>query len=281
MYFLPLSLRNYVIENYEILHELRIRKNQPVTANLANKFTQVKTNGKIIVADQVLIDSIVNLACHGSFYLHNESIKNGYITCGNGVRIGIGGECVVENGFVKTIKNLTSLCIRFPHEVKGCANETFKIIDSINGIKNLLVISPPGVGKTTLIRDLARIISNKKLLNILLIDEKNELFYDSCDVGSTTDVIKNCNKKFGFYTAIKTLNPHVIICDEIINSEDVDGAIFAVRSGVKIICTVHGCGLDDVKQKEYLKKFFTGSVFEKYVKLTPFNNGFKEEEVFD
>ena len=272
--FLPEKLCNFCINNQEKVYELRIRKNKPVTANFSGKFIELKIDGKPIICSSEDISLILTKACNNSIYKYNVYIKNGYISCGQGIRIGIAGECVIENGVIKTIKNFNSLCIRFPHQILGCADEAYKIINSNNGIKSLLVISPPGVGKTTLLRDLARIISDIKMLNILVIDSKNEIFYEGCNIGKTVDVICGCNKSFGFYTAIKTMSPDVIIADELTSEEEASGAKFAALSGVKIICSIHGSSLNEIKMKDYMKQLFEAQCFEKCILLKKYNSGF-------
>ncbi|MBQ3572787.1 MAG: hypothetical protein IJA15_08165 [Clostridia bacterium] len=272
--FLPEKLRKFYLSNQENIYEIRIRKEAPVTVNYAGNFISIKIEGQYLVYTAEEISLILTKACNNSIYKYNEYIKNGYISCGQGIRIGIAGECVTESGIIKTIKNFHSLCIRFPHQVIGCADKAFEIINANNGIKSLLVISPPGVGKTTLLRDITRIISDIKMLNILVIDEKNEIYYDGCNIGKTTDVINGCDKAFGFYTAIKTLSPDVVIADEITTEQEANGAMFASLSGVKIICSVHGNSLKDVKKKKYMQLLFNEKCFDKCVLLKKNNAGF-------
>ncbi len=278
MLFLPHLLNDFVSKYSDKLRELRIRKNLPVYANIDGNYVEVKINGKSCYVDDAEMEKIINVACKSSIYLFNENIKNGFITCENGIRIGIGGECIVENNCVKTIKNFYSLCIRFPRQIIGCANEAFEIIDDNLTVKSLLVIAPPGGGKTTLLRDLTRIISNVKRLNILLVDEKNEIFYEGCDIGKTTDVLSSCPKKFGFYTAIKTLAPDVIVADELTEKEDVDGLIFASLSGVKVISSIHGDSLKAIRKKGYINQAIEMGIFEKFVTLTKDRNNFNVRE---
>ncbi|MBR3863816.1 MAG: AAA family ATPase [Clostridia bacterium] len=278
--FLPYPLNKYVALNANKLCELRIRKNQPIIATLLESKNYVYHNGQKIIASGDFIENIILSACKNSIYVHNETIKNGYISCGQGIRIGLGGECVYNNEGVQTIKNFSSLCIRFPHQIIGISTKALNIINDDYLIKSVLIISPPGIGKTTLIRDLARNISNQKNLNILVIDEKNEIFYEGVNLGDTCDVISNCRKNFGFYNAIKTLNPEVIIADEISSFEDAKGACFASLSGTKIICTAHGKSLKEVMKKDYMKELFENHCFEKFILLKKEQQGFSTHEVF-
>lgn len=277
--FLPFPLNKYVKDNFDLLRELRLRLDKRVFANIAGENKPVVYNGSFIYATKDTLSFIINSACNNSLYRYNENIKQGFIPCANGVRIGVCGECVYEDDCLQTIKNFNSLCIRFPHFVKGCAEQAFNIINQNNALNNTLIISKPGVGKTTLLKDLIRIISDIKTLNILVINEKNELFYDGIIFGETVDVITSCNKKFGFYNAIQHMNPNVIIADELVSEEDVEGVIFAIRSGVKVICSVHGNSLEDLNNKSYLKKIISTNCFEKYILLEKFASGFSTKEI--
>ena len=201
----------------------------------------------------------------------------GYLTFAEGVRIGLAGECVYDGNDIITIKNFTSISVRIPHEVFGFAEKAFSIINQSELVSSLLIIAPPACGKTTLIRDLIRIISNIKSLNILVIDEKNEIFYNSAFVGETIDILASCKKDFGFYNGVKTLSPHVIVCDELINESDANGVKFAANSGVKVIATVHADSVSSLLLKPYMKRLLLEKCFEKFILM---NRNFEYEEVF-
>ena len=276
MYFLPEPLKSFVNKNIENIYEIRIRKNCPVYLNVLGESKKLMLNGAPVIITQEQLSDIINRACEYSIYKYNECIKLGYLTFNGGVRIGLAGECVYENGQIKTINNFTSISIRIPHENHGYADKAFKIITPNNSLKNLLIIAPPSSGKTTLIRDLIRIMSNEKKLNILVVDEKNEIFYDSILPLETVDVLASCRKEFGFYTGIKTLAPDVIVCDELINESDANGIRFAVNSGVKVIASVHGDCIESLLLKPYMKQLLFDNCFEKFILI---NRSFEYEEV--
>ena len=217
------TIKNYSTEK---LYELRLRKNG-VCINYGGKFFNIGVN----VTEQD-IDSVVMKATQNSVYAYNDMIKNGYLSLSCGIRIGICGEVITD----KTIKNFTSLNIRIPHEVKGCALEASKQIVCCGTVKSTLIISPPGYGKTTFLRDLIRIVSDSGY-NVLVCDQRYEL----CgDLGKNTDTLKGADKAFAFSRGVRYMRPDVIACDEMTDEQDFTAAENAISSGVKVLCTMHG-----------------------------------------
>lgn len=262
----PESLRFAILPYTDKLCELRIRANKPITANIGYDFFPLKYRNEPIILCIDEIFAIVLRACDNSVYAYNDSIKQGYITK-FGIRIGLAGRCVKEFEQVVTMRDFTSLCIRFPHQVIGCANELFDLIYADGRIKSILLVSPPGCGKTTALRDLVRITSEKTKKNILMIDEKCELYSDGFNVGDTTDVIQCCDKKFGLFIAVKNLSPEVVATDELTALSDAEGVIFAGKSGVCVFATVHGSSVSDIVCKEYLKPAIKEKCFDYLVSI--------------
>lgn len=262
----PESLRFAILPYTDKLCELRIRANKPITANIGYDYFPLKYRNEPIILCIDEIFAIVLRACDNSVYAYNDSIKQGYITK-FGIRIGLAGRCVKEFEQVVTMRDFTSLCIRFPHQVIGCANELFDLIYADGRIKSILLVSPPGCGKTTALRDLVRITSEKTKKNILMIDEKCELYSDGFNVGDTTDVIQCCDKKFGLFIAVKNLSPEVVATDELTALSDAEGVIFAGKSGVCVFATVHGSSVSDIVCKEYLKPAIKEKCFDYLVSI--------------
>ena len=176
------------------------------------------------------------------------------------LRVGLCGECVLENDKIINVKNLSSLNFRFPHAFSGCSK---KIFDLMKGyIKNTLIISRAGEGKTTIARDLASTISEKYLFNVLVVDERNEIF-PLLPNSDTVDCITYSPKKYAFENGIRAMSPEVIVTDEIYGDEDINCIERAVCSGVKVIATMHGdeYGVFHNGIFTRLKKFFDLFVF--------------------
>ena len=279
MRFFPEFLDKYISKNKCTLRELRLRKDKPATANLNGQFVTIDYKGNNVITSSEDINKIVTFACENSVYIYNDCIKRGYVTTKEGIRIGLCGRCVYNNESLVTITDFTSLCVRFPHQILDCSKPIFDLIKTDNDIKSSLILSPPGVGKTTAIRDLARLISNNLHLNILIVDEKNEIYADAFDLGATCDILKGCSKQFGFFSGIKNFSPNVIIVDELIDFKDALGVEFASLSGVSVIATAHAKCFNDAMNKQFLKSFYTKGCFDCYITLSKCEKGFYISEV--
>lgn len=276
--FLPLKLRYKVLEfSIDDILEIRIRCNKNVVLCLSNKKV-VLENTKLSSTD---IENIIYFVCKNSLHSYDEQLKLGFVCADNGVRIGISGEFVYDNGKIISIKNYQSLCIRIPHVIKGVSNEFFEKVFKGGSV---LVLSRSGVGKTTFIRDLTYNISNNFQKNVVVIDERNEIYkrnYDiSVDLGDFVDVLTYSTKDFGFNQAIRTLNPDYIVTDELMTEIDVNSLISTINSGVNVIATVHANSLLTLKNRRYLFEIFNLKPFDYYV-LISVKNGLRVYEYYD
>ncbi len=259
-------IENNLHEHIEEIEEIRIR---------ANKKTIIIYNLNEIIVDYVTtpmdILNTLQVLCDNSIYSYQSQICQGFITILGGHRIGITGSAVMQNGKVININYISSLNFRIAKEIKGISNNVLpKIIDN-NEIKTTLIVSPPGYGKTTLLRDLVRNISDNGF-TVSLVDERGEVaaMYKGVpqnDVGIRTDVIENVTKSIGMKIAVRTMTPQVIVADEIGTTEDIDAINYAMCSGVKGIFTAHGGNIDEMKKNEILNKLYQQKVFERIIFL--------------
>lgn len=287
---LPDWLYKQILNNYNLsgIQELRIRKNQPIQICYKGSYVELKGNSglylKPIIATTELIDYIISNVTKKSLYAFEEQIKNGYIVTENGIRIGICGTVVNSNDKITFIKNITSLNIRIAHSVRGCSGEIINYIYSNGLVKNTLIVSSPGAGKTTLLRDIINKLSEEfDVKNIMVVDEKFEIEeeHQLYNLGKNVDVMQGSNKKFAFYSGIKVMNPNVIATDELITEEDIEGVKFAIRSGVKVLATVHANSLEEIKSKLYFDKIINDKYFERIIVLSKRNGVGTIEGVFD
>lgn len=229
--------------------EIRIRNNMPLILKLFSG--DIVT--RYIITNEDIIYVLEKLSNYSIYSVQNE-LNSGYITVRGGHRVGVCGTVVLNNNKIENIKNISSVNIRIAREVIGCSDNLFNEIYA-NGFKSTLVVSPPNCGKTTLIRDLVRNISDNNKNTITVIDERSEIgaVYNGkmqMNLGIRTDIINKCTKSIGIQNAIRSMGPDVIILDEIGNKEDVEAIKHALTCGVKILATAHGQDIDELRLGE-------------------------------
>lgn len=286
---LPENIKAFITEDLlnKELQEIRIRADKPLVLEngkeeMIFKYIPKKEDLKIIV------QRISNY----SIYAFEEEIKRGYITIRGGHRIGICGRCVIEKDEVKTIKSIASLNIRICREVIGCSDSLMDFIIKNNNVINTIVISPPKCGKTTLIRDIVRNISDgmkQKAFTgkkVCVIDERSEIgaCYNGVPqlkLGLRTDILDSCPKSQGIMMAIRSMSPDVVVCDEIGTYKDMDSILFALNSGVNLITTIHGYGIEDLYKRPVFKEIVENQVFKRAIVLSSNNGAGTVEYIYD
>ena len=241
----------------EDAQEIRVRVYAPLMIRSGKREYFVTENGQITNkrnwADNMQprdLEDIVYHICRSSLYAYEEEIKRGYLTIEGGYRIGVTGQAVLDSaGMLKTIKNISFLNIRIAHEVIGASKYVLNRLYIGGQIKNTLVISPPGYGKTTFLRDLVREVSNGNEygngMHCCIIDERSEIA-GSCrgvpqlDVGVRTDVLDGCPKAVGMMMVLRSMGPQMIAVDELGTVEDIQALFSVIRSGCRVIATIHG-----------------------------------------
>ena len=257
------------------LQEIRIRCNRPIILKLRNCEIVIEYN-----VNQNEILAILERLCNNSIYAYKNQICEGFITVKGGHRVGITGTAVVENRKIINVKYITSLNFRIAREVLGCSLKILdKIVDFKTGsVNNTLIVSPPGKGKTTMLRDVIRNISNGVLeFNFRgktcgVVDERGEIAamyrgQPQNDIGLRTDVIENVSKAKGMKMLIRSMAPEVIACDEIGSKEDVEAIKEATISGVKGIFTMHGSSLEEIKLNKDINELVENKQIEKIIFL--------------
>ena len=273
--FLPIRIF-LKLKNIDKLEEIRLRIGKKV--NLRYIDEEVFLNEIITKLD---VEEILENICKNSVYSYQNEIVNGFITIEGGHRVGITGSCVVEKGKIVNICNITSLNIRIAKQIKDVSRFLDIYIVKDDSILNTLIVSPPGMGKTTILKDLIRRISNGdgfKSLNVSVVDERLELSANfdgiiQIDLGEKTDIITNICKDKGMKMLIRSMAPEVIVVDEIGTKEDVEAIKYAVTSGVKGIFTAHGDSFDNILLNPILKELINTGLIERLIFLSKVKKG--------
>ncbi|NEZ46313.1 stage III sporulation protein AA [Clostridium niameyense] len=273
---LPENLNNQLsnINNLDKLQEIRIKIGKPLLFQVDNK--EVSSSYIVNIKDMT---SIMQRMSNYSMYTFEEEIKQGYITINGGHRVGICGRCIIDGGKVKTIKNIGSLNIRICRQVLGCSKDIMNFIVKNQEVINTIIISPPKCGKTTILRDIVKNLStgvknsNFKGKKVCVIDERSEIAASfngvpQLDIGYRTDVMDNCPKSEGIIMAIRSMAPDVIVCDEIGTYKDMESILCALNSGVNLITTIHGFGIEDLYKRPVFKDIVENNVFKRAVVLS-------------
>lgn len=248
------------------LEEIRVYKNKQVQIFFKGRHMQLKG---IVHGNEM--EQILQRLLQFSYYAFEEDLAKGFVTIEGGHRVGVCGKAVVEKGKVVLLRDISSFNIRYAKEIPGCSNSVMGMILDQNQIQNTLIVSPPGCGKTTLLRDIAR---NLTFLNykVAICDERSEIAgmhqgISPFQFGPMADILDGCPKAEGIMMLIRSMSPHVIIADEIGMAADFDAVRTCVRCGVSVITSIHGSDYDDLKKHKFFSCMDEG-IFSNIIFLT-------------
>jgi stage III sporulation protein AA len=278
------KLRHLSPQDLEKLEEIRLRVGRPIEymGGGASWFVSGRGGGTKQIETALLFTKdegvqLLSRLSHHSLYMMEEEMRRGYITIQGGHRVGLSGKVVLEDGRVKLIRDITSFNIRIAREQKGAADNVLPFITEGGKLRNTLIISPPQCGKTTLLRDLARQISEGVrevgARKVSIVDERSEIAgcvagIPQKDVGPRTDVLDACPKAEGMMMMIRSMSPDVLITDEIGRPEDGYALEEAIHAGITVIASVHGHDVKDIMRRPTLSRVLQAGVFERYLVLS-------------
>ena len=264
--------------DFSELQEIRLRIGQPVTVLYQNEELILPTmySEKKRLGKQEMKETIEHISNY-SLYAYEHELKQGFITIEGGHRVGMAGQVIMEGGKIKNMKYISSINIRVSHEVLDCANKIFPYITYNKQMYHTLIISPPRCGKTTLLRDVIRQISDGnrwiKGCTVGVVDERSEL--GGCylgviqnNLGMRTDILDRCPKADGMIMLIRSMAPQVVAVDEIGAKEDVHAIEYAMHCGCKMVATAHGDSMEEICKKPIFEKLIREKRFERYVILS-------------
>ncbi|MBR1445271.1 MAG: stage III sporulation protein AA [Firmicutes bacterium] len=259
---------------FEDTNEIRLRRGRTVI--FRGKYGEMcfDEKGKRTSCDDAIritgedIKQMIELMSDYSPYIFKEEIKNGFFTLKGGFRVGVAGRVVYENGNIAAIKYISGLNIRIAREVKGCCE---KIYEKIKG-ENILIISPPNCGKTTLLRDIIRKMSSSGI-NVGVVDERGEIAGsymgdEQNDLGERTDVLDRCPKVMGMRMLLRSMAPDYIAVDEIGGAEDISSIEEIVNCGVGMICSIHAADINELTGKRNIRRMIEDKIFGRYIVLS-------------
>ena len=265
------------------IYEIRLRVNAPLIVIYQGKEYFLTLEGELTreeakayhVQTEDLKEMLEYISGY-SLYAFEEEIRQGFLTIVGGHRVGIAGNTILDGNKIKSLKYISYINLRLSHQIKGCASPILPYIIKNRQICHTLIISPPRCGKTTLLRDLIRQVSNGNRympgVSVGVVDERSEIAgsYQGIpqnDLGIRTDVLDCCPKAEGMMMLIRSMSPEVVAVDELGDYEDIHAIESVIHCGCKLFATVHGSSIEDIKRKPLLQRLMQEKVFERYIVL--------------
>lgn len=256
---------------FDKLQEIRLRIGKPLIV-VANNIEWVMSK----ITEKEEFTETLEYISNYSLYAFENELKQGFITIEGGHRVGVSGQVFIEKGEVKSFKNISSMNIRVSHEILHCADVIFPYITENREILNTLIVSPPRCGKTTLLRDLIRQVSDGnrhvKGCTVGVVDERSEL--GGCylgvpqnHLGMRTDILDACPKSKGMLMLVRSMSPNVIAVDELGGTEDIHAMEYAMNCGCKMLATIHGSSMEELRKKPLFEALIKKHCFDRYVVL--------------
>lgn len=283
--------------DFEKMQEIRLRVDQPLILIYEGKEVFLDPRGRrlnessraVIVHQEDLKETLEYISDY-SIYAYEDELKQGFITVQGGHRVGVAGKTLADGEHIRGMKYISCLNVRISHQIKGCADEVLPYLFGKEGICHTLIISAPRCGKTTILRDLVRQLSNGVQghpgYTVGVVDERSEI--GGCymgipqnDIGMRTDLLDCCPKAEGMMMLIRSMAPGIVAVDELGSYSDIHAIESVIHCGCKLLATVHGTSVEDIQRKPLFQKLIQDHVFERYIVLHSREQIGKVKAVFD
>ena len=268
---LPREIVNHLRLITGEITEIRIRRGAPLCVTLLNHNGNSRSFSNCelgIVTDDNMMKNVMAALTDDALYLHENTLKDGYITAQGCYRVGVIGRAVCEADRIVSLQSVDGINIRLWREITRIADEIYRYIEKNGFSVSVLILSLPGMGKTTVLRDLAISLTqrypNKK---VALIDSRSEVATPRMASLSHLDIMKNYPKARGIEIATRVMSPEYILCDEIGMLDEIDSMALLQQSGVPAIMTAHAGSVDDLMTKAVFRTWHERRVFDLYVKI--------------
>lgn len=254
------SALSELAERYPDLTDIRIRRGRHLAA-----FSGGENVSSVFTVTPEMMDRTVAALCEQSIYTHMETMKEGYLALEGGVRVGVCGRAILEDGRIAYLDEIGSLNIRLPSAIYHVSGRLYDRIADSDFSVSMLIYSPPGVGKTTLLRDLAVRIAEDGRRRVALIDERRELYTDRMERTDHLDVFLGYPKAKAIEIATRTMSPQYILCDEIGSEEEAWSMLAVQNAGVPILATAHADSVSGLLGRSGIALLHEARMFDYYV----------------
>lgn len=267
------ALGPYIMDDKSDIEEIRLRIAQPVEIIMNHRSVYPRED---LIFTKKQAEQLLSRLSEYSLYTLEEELKRGYVTIKGGHRVGLAGRVIMEHGKVKRIRDISSFNIRVARQTIGAADHLVPKLCSGGKWHSALFIGSPQAGKTTLLRDLARIISQGQAgipaKKVGVVDERSEIAgclkgIPQNQLGPRVDVLDACPKAEGMMMLIRSMSPDVLIVDEIGRQEDTNALLEALNAGVSVMATVHGQDFEDIAKRPLIQPLLHHQIFTRFIEL--------------
>ncbi len=285
-FFLPQRIRAIIDRSprpfWSGLEEIRLRLGRPLALHNRQGDCFLSESGEVAAAEEAYrpdaddLEKALQLVSSSSLYAFGEELRSGYITIPGGHRVGLCGQAVLRDGRIERLKHISGMNYRIARQIKGAARPYLRhFLDyRRQRVYHSLLIAPPGAGKTTFLRDLARCLSDGVAelgfsgFKVAVVDERSEIAGSfqgraQLDIGERTDLLDGCPKAEGMMMLLRSMGPEVIVTDEIGRAEDAAAIEEVIHAGVTVVATAHGSSLTELRARPGLRRLLDERIFER------------------